>query len=261
MRNGTGSIGLDAKRAGYRTLFLGKWHVQGIEENLIGRLGFDQWVATENTINFDAPCFCEETMCQDIDSRNQCQQTEACSRKRSMCFAPSFDCAVGHLRSKSKFRSLWFSRGYGLPNRSCAMSTLGIDGKVIDADIPSGKMPSEILVDRFESFVGGLAKRDAFLAMLSFQEVHWPHIADPVKRNECEAGSATCTTTATTLKSNSVQSNYFSNIESLDAAVGRVRDILKGLDRERNTLVLFTSDNGPSRRFGSAFPLKGKKLR
>lgn len=62
---------------------------------------------------------------------------------------------------------------------------------------------------------------------------------------------------------------YFANVANLDAAVGKLNATLKELQLDQNTLVIFTSDNGPEtlnryRRarnsFGSAAPLRGMKL-
>jgi arylsulfatase A-like enzyme len=56
---------------------------------------------------------------------------------------------------------------------------------------------------------------------------------------------------------------YGDVIEELDANVGRVLDTLRQLKLDRNTLVVFTSDNGPWGLFdeqgGSAGPLRGAK--
>lgn len=55
-------------------------------------------------------------------------------------------------------------------------------------------------------------------------------------------------------------------VEHLDTGVGRILDLLKALDLDHNTLVMFTSDNGPHREGGhdpvfwdSNGPLKGIK--
>ena len=55
-------------------------------------------------------------------------------------------------------------------------------------------------------------------------------------------------------------------VTRLDRSVGRVLDLLRELDLERNTLVIFTSDNGPHHEgghqpevFNSNGPLKGLK--
>ncbi len=56
---------------------------------------------------------------------------------------------------------------------------------------------------------------------------------------------------------------YGDVIEELDANVGRLLDTLRSLKLDRNTLVVFTSDNGPWALFneqgGSAGPLRGAK--
>ena len=47
----------------------------------------------------------------------------------------------------------------------------------------------------------------------------------------------------------------------IDDSVGKILETLKKHSLEKNTLVIFTSDNGPDQVFndkgGSAFPLKG----
>ena len=56
---------------------------------------------------------------------------------------------------------------------------------------------------------------------------------------------------------------YGDVIEHLDASIGRVMDELKTHGLEKNTVVLFTSDNGPALHWsvetGSALPLRGSK--
>lgn len=52
---------------------------------------------------------------------------------------------------------------------------------------------------------------------------------------------------------------YAEMMKSLDAGVGRVLDTLKAAGVERNTLVVFTSDNG-GERFSFNWPFRGQKL-
>ncbi len=66
------------------------------------------------------------------------------------------------------------------------------------------------------------------------------------------------------------QAQYFANVTNLDAAVGKLMKALKLMKVDENTLVVFTSDNGPEtllrygprsgRSFGSPAPLRGMKL-
>ncbi|MEN8693423.1 MAG: sulfatase-like hydrolase/transferase [Akkermansiaceae bacterium] len=62
---------------------------------------------------------------------------------------------------------------------------------------------------------------------------------------------------------------YFANVANLDAAVGKLNATLKEMKLDQDTLVIFTSDNGPEtlkrysrakNSFGSAAPLRGMKL-
>ncbi len=65
------------------------------------------------------------------------------------------------------------------------------------------------------------------------------------------------------------EAQYFANVANMDAAVGRLTAALKEMGIDDNTLVIFTSDNGPetllrfpneTRSFGRAEPLRGMKL-
>ena len=65
------------------------------------------------------------------------------------------------------------------------------------------------------------------------------------------------------------EAQYFANVANVDAAVGKLMAGLKAQGVDENTLVIFTSDNGPEtllryprsqRSFGTADPLRGMKL-
>lgn len=65
------------------------------------------------------------------------------------------------------------------------------------------------------------------------------------------------------------RAQYFANVTNLDAAVGRLMQALDHLNLSEDTLVIFTSDNGPEtlnrypnarRSYGSPGPLRGMKL-
>jgi arylsulfatase A len=96
-----------------------------------------------------------------------------------------------------------------------------------------------------------------FLMMVSYHEPH-ELIASPP---ELVASYPTT--------QNRDEAEYFANVTHLDEAVGRLLEALnsRGLDHE--TVVLFTSDNGPEminrhpqaqRSYGSAGPFRGRKL-
>ncbi len=97
-----------------------------------------------------------------------------------------------------------------------------------------------------------------FFVFMPFHETHEP-VASPkalvdqyrsVSRTEDEA-------------------QYFANIANVDDAVGRFVDALEELDLRKNTLIIFTSDNGPEtlkryqrakRSYGQPGKLRGMKL-
>lgn len=65
------------------------------------------------------------------------------------------------------------------------------------------------------------------------------------------------------------EAQYFANVTNMDAAVGRLMGKLKELGVDENTLVVFSSDNGPEtlnryraadRSYGTPGPLRGMKL-
>ena len=68
---------------------------------------------------------------------------------------------------------------------------------------------------------------------------------------------------------NEDQAQYFANVENVDRAVGELLAALERLNVAENTIVVFTSDNGPEtlnrypsakRSYGSPGPLRGMKL-
>lgn len=68
--------------------------------------------------------------------------------------------------------------------------------------------------------------------------------------------------------SHDTRAQYYGNVTQMDFETGRLLEELKQLELEKNTMVIFTSDNGPSfrnpdgrskRSHGSAGPLRGKK--
>lgn len=68
---------------------------------------------------------------------------------------------------------------------------------------------------------------------------------------------------------NEDEAQYFANVANVDAAVGKLLTNLERLGRRDNTLIVFTSDNGPetlnryrtaNRSYGRPGPLRGMKL-
>jgi arylsulfatase A-like enzyme len=78
---------------------------------------------------------------------------------------------------------------------------------------------------------------------------NYPHV--PLKPNPAFAGTSRA-------------GDYGDIIEELDASTGTLVDTLKELELDKNTLIIFTSDNGPLTRFATEYnssgPLRGSKF-
>lgn len=129
---------------------------------------------------------------------------------------------------------------------------------------PAGKIEGfscQIVADEGISWMKGHTgeyPEQPFFLFLTFHEPHEP-VASPEKlvaqyRDKAE---------------NEDQAQYFANVANVDAAVGRVLAALDEAGQRENTLVIFTSDNGPetanrypkaNRSYGTPGSLKGMKL-
>lgn len=98
----------------------------------------------------------------------------------------------------------------------------------------------------------------AFFLYLAFHEPHEPVASPPELVDQYRKVAST-----------EKQATYFANVANVDLAVGKVLDALKKLGVDQNTLVVFSSDNGPetlnrypraSYSYGVADPLRGMKL-
>ena len=106
---------------------------------------------------------------------------------------------------------------------------------------------SHFLVDQFENFIRNRNRSKPFFVMLSFHTVHTEYLATPYWYDFYENKSGT-------------ERHYLGAISSLDEAVGRVRNILRHNNLSCNTMVWFSSDNGPeSDGPGSSGGLRGRK--
>jgi len=111
---------------------------------------------------------------------------------------------------------------------------------------------TDLLADKAieELQVSARESRPAFVS-LHFNAVHWPW-EGPGDRAR-SAGIEL----AVDRDSGSIET-YRAMLDSLDTNVGRVLDALEALQIARNTLVVFTSDNG-GERFSDVWPLTGMK--
>ena len=107
---------------------------------------------------------------------------------------------------------------------------------------------SRIIMDRALPFIEK-NKEQNFFATIWFHTPHEPVVAGPKYR-------------AMYPKAGSKRQNYYGCITAMDEQIGRLRAKLRELGLEKNTLLFFCSDNGPStthKGIASAGPFKGHK--
>ncbi len=182
------------KDAGYKTIFLGKWHLNNVEG--------------EGTYWPDKQGF-------DINIGGHHR---------------------GGLYIKNKYFSPW-----DIPNLENG---------------PDGEYMTDRLAQEAINFIDGNA-RNPFLMYFSFYQVHAPFNApeDRVEKYNIKKeqlgltdndrfGEATFADKTFTYRKKQDHPTYAAMVESMDMAVGRVLDQLKQKGLEKNTVVIFFSDNG-----------------
>lgn len=138
-----------------------------------------------------------------------------------------------------------------------------------------GEDDSAYIADSFERFVRGL-QGSPFLAQLSFHNCHMPYIGAHEAREACKAGEACAPHDGHGHQAadfSDAQLDFYACLSELDASVGRVLAVLEEQHYYENTLIWFTTDNGPEGNCpngrcapnhvkvfpGDAGPLRGRK--
>lgn len=112
---------------------------------------------------------------------------------------------------------------------------------------------SRIIMDRVIPYIENQAnKKNPFLAVVWFHTPHLPVLTGEKYRNMYAGRSVD-------------EQHYYGAISAMDEQIGRLNNKLKELEIERNTLIFFTSDNGPEgkakagRTQGSTGGFRGRK--
>jgi len=117
---------------------------------------------------------------------------------------------------------------------------------------------SQIIVDEAMNWLGNKKDNNPFFLEVTFHEPHEP-IASPENLVQKYLPKA----------KNKEEAEYFANVENVDIAVGRLIAYLQKKDLDENTLIVFSSDNGPEtfmryhrakKSYGSPGELRGMKL-
>ncbi|HSC67537.1 MAG TPA: sulfatase-like hydrolase/transferase [Cellvibrio sp.] len=134
-------------------------------------------------------------------------------------------------------------------------TNVGPDAKegLFEGEVPVEKVGyyTDLIADRAVEYINTQDKNNPFLLSLHFTAPHWPWegpddeaVAQQIKSLfHYEGGSL---------------ETYAKMVQSLDSAVGRVLKSLEVNGQAKNTIVIFTSDNG-GERFSDTWPFTGQK--
>ena len=193
------------KKEGYRTAAFGKWHLGDLKPI---KGGNPKWpVSHPGTSGFDTWWVTERKI--------------PTTSPNCACFDDSL-CAYGHYGPRKI-------------DNGC-LNYYTTNGSTLDAlDYPIIGDDSHFLLKQFESFLSeavSLGKR--FFVYLPFHTVHIPYIASEGYIEQYTAKGFDLNHT-----------DYYGAITAMDDVVNGVRDLLKKYNSSNNTMVWFTSDNGP----------------
>ena len=110
---------------------------------------------------------------------------------------------------------------------------------------------TDLFTDRAVEFLGRRRKQP-FLLSLHYNAPHWPW------ETRSDAAEARRIDKIYHFDGGSL-ATYLTMIRQMDEGIGRVLSALKRLGLDKNTLVVFTSDNG-GERYSDTWPLVGKKM-
>jgi arylsulfatase A len=120
-----------------------------------------------------------------------------------------------------------FDRFFGVPNSNDMPGFALYDGEVlIDGDVDQSTI-TERYTEAAVNYIGEMANTQPFFLYLAHTFPHIPLYASPAFAGKSDAG------------------RYGDVVEELDASLGRIRSALRQNDLLDDTLIIFTSDNGP----------------
>ena len=218
------------KENGYRTAVLGKWHLSVLKNDSIdcpvihpGMYGFDEWWVTQVGV---------------VSTLNP----------NCNCFDSS-ECDFGHWQLNIDIDSY---TDITKPDIKCTnYYTLDPDtGDLNPYPEPIEGDDSNFIVDLFETFLDNVVESgQPFFVYLPFHAPHKLYVATEENREWYLSQGY-----------NPDQAEYYGAITAVDDAVGRVRQLLNQYNISNNTMLWFTSDNGPAPlTSGSTAGLKGEK--
>lgn len=195
------------KAVGYHTGMFGKWHLGDAKTAWPTRHGFDEWLGLPYSNDMD---WVNELGIDEIIKLNMqgkvAEVAQALSGRAEKYAMPQ--------------RDYW-----NVPLYSSRRTALGFEDKIVER-------PAEqtTLTQRYTAAAIDFIRRNADAPFLAYVPYTMPHT--PLFRSKEFA-------------QRSLGGRYGDVVEEIDASAGAIRDVLRELGIERNTLVIFTSDNGP----------------
>ena len=212
------------KKQGYRTAIYGKWHLGNLK-NIKGRHN-SKWSASHPGMH-------------GFDSWWVTERSAPTLNPNCGCFDPSL-CVVGHYNNPGKCSNYHTMS----PATSSKKEQLTAFDEAIEGD------DSHFIVQLFAHFLKEtISSGNPFFVSLFFHTVHRKfiateeYVAEYLRRNYTHK-----------------EADYYGSINAMDNAIGLVRDLLQSYNISENTMLWFTSDNGPEKGTpGSTGGLRGRK--
>ena len=209
------------KENGYRTAVFGKWHL-GICSHSIG---YPQPVVHPGVHGFDEWLVTKRRVVSNVNPNCNCFE--------------DLECDFGHWQPdlvESEICSNYYS--WDPDSEGLKPYPEPIEGD--DANF---------LVDLFETFLENVIETgQPFFVYLPFHSVHVKYVATEENREWYLSQGY-----------NQNQADYYGAITAMDTAIGRIRHLLNQYNISNNTMLWFTSDNGPDKKPATTAGLKGRK--
>ena len=199
-----------AKTQGYATGHFGKWHLG----TLTKAMEDGNRAAADNHTDYSAPW---NNGYDTVFSYESATQTYNPYGRRENVGTPE----------ERPTSLMWTGKGSFIADNPIGTST---DGNQVDPRLNGDK--SRILVDEALNFITDSANNNQpFLSTVWLQAGHLGFTSDP---NDTEFDSFP-----------EQRDDYYTNLRDMDTQIGRIRQLVQTLGIADNTIIMFTSDNGP----------------
>ena len=226
------------KEHGYSTAVFGKWHIGDLTSGTVA-------TATSRSSAPRVTRTSSNPSDHGFETWKVTERSAPTVNLNCACFDPS-RCVLGHYHKQGPPPCT----NYHSPSPvKSSFQALKPHPTIITQD------DSEFLADEFSEFlqaqlVGNASERKPFFAYLPFHAVHNRYLS------AATYGRLYANHSGLSRK----EFDYYSSISALDAAVGKIRSLLKQHGVSNNTMLWFSSDNGPAQRSpGNTAGLRGHK--